>query len=344
MATKKKTTNKNKKKTSNNSSSSKKTASKKKTTRKTTKSTPVVPKPSSNKPKLTALAIIAVIIVIAILVTVFQEKPLAESKSLDLNIETSPDFKIGVIENGETIRIYDQQINYLKTLFEVNQLPQNKTQLFEEAVLREILYSNAIKEEITFDETNIEDLLSNPAFEQQISSLELTKEEFIEQFKEEIKKDYFIQEYFNNAILGNLPSEKMVEANHILICYKEATLCENNLTKEEALSLANDVKALAENNPSLDNFEELAKEYSTGPSGSEGGYLGTFGKGQMIPEFEDVAFDLENGEISDVVETVYGYHIIRVDNSVETPNSQLAISILTNLRNEILDKLDIKVN
>lgn len=60
-------------------------------------------------------------------------------------------------------------------------------------------------------------------------------------------------------------------------------------------------------------FEDAAKEYSTCPSGQRGGDLGSFGRGQMVPEFEQAAFDAEIGKVIGPVKTQFGCHLIKVE-------------------------------
>jgi len=105
--------------------------------------------------------------------------------------------------------------------------------------------------------------------------------------------------------------EKRVTASHLLICYRGTDLCDNNLTKEEALTKIEELKSKA----TTKNFVDLVKENSTEPGASEsGGDLGTFSKGQMIEAFEKAAFDGQVGEIIGPVETNYGFHLIYKQN------------------------------
>ena len=85
-----------------------------------------------------------------------------------------------------------------------------------------------------------------------------------------------------------------IRASHILVA-----------SKEEAENLLLDIKNGVA-------FEDLAKDYSKCPSGREGGDLRWFGKGMMVKPFEDAAFELEVGQISQPVQTQFGWHLIQL--------------------------------
>jgi len=84
-----------------------------------------------------------------------------------------------------------------------------------------------------------------------------------------------------------------IRASHILV-----------EKQSQALILSDELKNGAD-------FANLAKKFSTCPSGKKGGDLGTFGRGQMVKEFEQAAFSLQIGQISEPVKTQFGYHIIK---------------------------------
>ncbi len=89
---------------------------------------------------------------------------------------------------------------------------------------------------------------------------------------------------------------------------------ETKLTQEEAEQKARDLLTeLKQRAEEGEDFARLAEEYSDGPSASRGGELGWFSRGRMVPEFEEVAFEMEPGEVSDIVQTDFGLHILKVE-------------------------------
>ena len=101
-----------------------------------------------------------------------------------------------------------------------------------------------------------------------------------------------------------------VGASHVLVAYGGATRASPDVTrtKEEAQALA--AQIVEEARKVGANFADLAKKYSDGPSGPQGGALGVFGKGQMVPAFEKAVFSLKVGEVAGPVETPFGFHVI----------------------------------
>ena len=109
-------------------------------------------------------------------------------------------------------------------------------------------------------------------------------------------------------LIFNRVNVDAVTASHILISYKGALRSETNRDRRDARKLAE--KILKELKSGRD-FAELARKHSDGPSGPKGGDLERFERGQMVPEFDQAVFGLETGAISEVVETKFGYHIIK---------------------------------
>ena len=110
---------------------------------------------------------------------------------------------------------------------------------------------------------------------------------------------------------ANEDDPKRIGARHVLIQWMGAGRAGKSVlrTKEQALVLAQEVLKRAR---AGEDLERLAVEYSDEPNaGARGGSLGRFGKGQMVGAFEAVAFKLRVGEISGIVETPFGYHIIQ---------------------------------
>ena len=151
------------------------------------------------------------------------------------------------------------------------------------------------------------------------SSLSKTKNKFDKEteISEEAMKKY----YEDNK---SQFTEDKVRASHILISTvdkdgKELSPEKKKEAKKEAEEIYKKVKA-------GEDFATLAKEYSQDEySAVNGGDLGFFEKGQMVPEFEAAAFGLKKGEVSEIVESQYGYHIIKLEKKL---NIELIWNIL----------------
>ena len=115
-----------------------------------------------------------------------------------------------------------------------------------------------------------------------------------------------------NDLIEDIPKEETpdeIAASHVLIGYKSAQRSEAVRTKDQARDLAQDIRRQATADGA--DFAAIARQHSEGPSKDKGGDLGAFKKGKMSPAFEKAAFKLKVGEISDVVETPFGFHVIK---------------------------------
>lgn len=110
--------------------------------------------------------------------------------------------------------------------------------------------------------------------------------------------------YDDNPNLFRKPEQ--VKASHILI---QVPADATEAKQAESLAAIQALKVRIDNG---ENFSALAQEYSEGPSKTKGGDLGFFSREQMVPPFSEAAFALQPGQTSDVVQTRFGYHLIRV--------------------------------
>jgi peptidyl-prolyl cis-trans isomerase SurA len=121
-----------------------------------------------------------------------------------------------------------------------------------------------------------------------------------------------VETQFGYHIIRRLNLPQKASAKHILVMYVGSTRAPGDITditrtKQEAESRIQECLARCRQGEA---FEDLAREYSDGPSGPGGGDLGDFFPGEMAPAFDQATFACEVGKITDVVETPFGYHII----------------------------------
>ena len=186
---------------------------------------------------------------------------------------------------------------------------QGKKQLLEQIIAFELFNKFGAENNIDKTEEYIKevqklqkDILTQMTINKVLSEVTVTDEDAKKYYKE--NKTQFDQ-------------PATVSAKHILVDNEE---------------LCSEVKERIENGEL--SFEDAAKEYSTCPSNAQGGSLGVFGRGMMVPEFEDAAFELELEKISEPVKTQFGYHLIKVD----TKNEAKAASF-DEVKNKIVQQL-----
>lgn len=216
------------------------------------------------------------------------------------------------------------------------QIPADRQKEFDnqavnQLVSAELLYQAGQKLEVKDLDKLVSDKISQNRsrfakqedFEKAIKALDMSESDL----REYTRRDFVISNFIQQKIAATIKvsedeSKKFYEQNidkfkqgdsvrasHILIGVDSKTSDEvKKKAKDKALKLRKDLAAGAD-------FAALAKENSTCPSSQQGGDLGYFGKGQMVPPFEQAAFALKPGEVSDVVETQFGYHIIKVIDS-----------------------------
>nr|WP_304214553.1 peptidylprolyl isomerase [Fredinandcohnia onubensis] len=176
-------------------------------------------------------------------------------------------------------------------------------------ILKDLVYTKVLSEKYEVTDKEID-----AKYEEMQAALGAQFDAIVEQNGEE-----FVRELLKSDMLKEkaaleeveVKEGEVVKASHILAQVPQDATEEQ---KAEAKKKIEEAKAKLD---SGEKFEDVAKEYSEDGSAQNGGDLGWFGKGRMVPEFEEVAFTLKEGETSDIVESQFGYHIIKVTGTTE---------------------------
>lgn len=250
-------------------------------------------------------------------------EPVARVNGVDLY---KSEFDELVAGNLQRAQAQGQQLN-------PQQEAQLKQQILQGMITREILEQKSAELGIEVTQAEYEQQLqqvrsqfeSELAFEMALEQEGFSKDSFEQELRRQMRIQKLIQQQVYDEI--NVTTEQaqafyeenpdlfeqgdQVAARHILISTQEL---ESDEDIAEARGRAEGIRAELVDGA---DFAELAQEKSEGPSASRGGDLGTFGRGQMVAPFEEAAFNLEVGEISDIVETQFGFHIIEVTEKIQ---------------------------
>jgi len=225
------------------------------------------------------------------------------------------------VDEFKVKKLADEQINKLKSQF-----PDENT------------FERQLKAETGLDVKELRDFYIKSIKEEKLKQQVIDKE-----IKSKINiTEAEISEYYNEH-KSEFPTRPEMDQIGMLV----RTIEPGKKTIQEKLKKIKKIKRLIE---SGEDFAELAKKYSEGPSAANGGDLGYFEKGMMVKPFEDAAFKLKKGEVSDVVRTRFGFHLIKVDDIdgekikarhilIRVEPSQKDVQHNIDLMNEALKKL-----
>lgn len=245
--------------------------------------------------------------------------------------------------NRMTPQIFETGVRRDITVQKMSDLIKKSVAVTDKEIAAEYVYRNS-QAVISYVELNADDALATVTF---------TPED-IKKYYVEHKEDYRVPEKADFKVLvfdpaGYNPDIKItdaeveayfiknketikqveqIKASHILIKvddWKNEQSVQEKYT--QARIILDEIKKGAD-------FAEMAKKYSNDASGQNGGDLGYFTRGQMVVPFETAAFGLKPGEISDVVKTEYGFHIITVTDKKEATNPTLA-----SMKDQIIDTM-----
>ena len=281
----------------------------------------------------------AIIVVSALALSIAalaQEKPAATATTTAaVTTATAPKTDPVIISAGSVAihqSDFETAVKSLPAEYQSYALGPGKKQFADDYLRMKLLASEGMKAGLDKDPDVVkqldllrENLVAQEELKHIDSSINVTDADLKKAY-EENKKDY-----------------EQVKARHILIAFKGSPAAQKGkkeLTDAEAKAKAEALRTEIVGGKA--KFEEVAKKESDDTeSGKNGGDLGAFGRGQMVPEFEKAAFAAKAGEVTPVVKTQFGYHIIKVEEHTSTPFEQVKPSLEKTLKQKMVrDKLD----
>lgn len=223
--------------------------------------------------------------------------------------------------NFELDRLVRFYMGHGMTMAEIRQnLPKLEAKALDQAIGAKLLLDQAQRLDIPVTEKDIDAEVARVV--QQVGGEENYKKALAAQgiseadFRKELEKGARVNMLVNQACAHVAdPTEDEVtafyEAHKSEYVEPHQVLCQHILVKGSNDAALDKIKEIRERivNDKAD-FAEEAKKHSDCPSGAQGGSLGWFGRGMMVPEFDKAAFEMKKGEVSGVVTTEFGYHII----------------------------------
>ena len=223
--------------------------------------------------------------------------------------------------NFELDRLVRFYMGHGMTMAEIRQnLPKLEAKALDQAIGAKLLLDQAARLDIPVTEKDIDAEVARVV--QQVGGEENYKKALAAQgiseadFRKELEKGARVNMLVNQACAHVAdPTEDEVtafyEAHKQEYVEPHQVLCQHILVKGSNDAALDKIKEIRERivNDKAD-FAEEAKKHSDCPSGAQGGSLGWFGRGMMVPEFDKAAFEMKKGEVSGVVTTEFGYHII----------------------------------
>lgn len=225
--------------------------------------------------------------------------------------------------------------------FDAAQRPQLEQQVLDGLITRTILEQEADDLDIVVTDESFSETLAQ--FTSQFPNEEayriaLEEQGFSEgEFEDELRRQMLIEELIRTQVYDQIEisdddmqafydenpqffeQSEQVAARHIIFTTQGASEADQTALREELQGIRQEIADGAD-------FAEMAREHSQGPSAADGGNLGVFGRGQMVPAFEETAFALEVGELSEVIETQFGYHIVQVTERIPAQTQSFADS------------------